>query len=254
MPNVVPALAADLAQLAILLDVDGSILDLADTPQSVNVPPTLPRTLKQLWRRTKGALAFVSGRRINDLDLIFAPLRLPAVGGHGAELRLDAASEAGLSGLPPLDPELRRRLHAMAEAVPGLVVEDKGYSLALHYRLAPGKGDLVRNLVEAICAGLSDRPVELLPGKSVLEVKQTGVDKASGVRALMMQPPFLGRRPIFVGGDVTDENVFAVMPEFGGIAISVGDSVSNAQYHFDHPSDVRRWLEDLSRNDCVAAP
>src|SRR6202166_4094575 len=126
-----------LDQTALLLDIDGTLLDLAPTPREVWVPPDLANTLDRLLTRTSGALALVSGRSLNDIDLIFAPAQFPAVGGHGAEMRLMAAGEAAVIHAPPMDKELKRRLAAIARLSPGILLEDKGYSLALHYRLAP---------------------------------------------------------------------------------------------------------------------
>src|ERR1700676_4937217 len=135
-PDVVPipaSLVPHLNQTAILLDIDGTLLDLAPTPREVWVPPGLAKTLTRLLARTSGALALVSGRSLNDIDLIFAPDQFPAVGGHGAEMRLSQESEAVATHAPPMDRELKRRLAAIAKLRPGILLEDKGYSLALHY-------------------------------------------------------------------------------------------------------------------------
>jgi len=139
-PTKAPApgeLGQHLDQTAILLDIDGTLLDLAPTPREVWVPPGLAKTLNRLLVRTSGALALVSGRSLNDIDLIFAPEQFPAVGGHGAEMRISQDSEAVAIHAPPMDRELKRRLAAIARLSPGILLEDKGYSLALHYRLAP---------------------------------------------------------------------------------------------------------------------
>src|SRR5271168_3944687 len=139
-PDSVPvphSLVPHLSQTAILLDIDGTLLDLAPTPREVWVPPGLGETLSRLRDRTSGALALVSGRSLNDIDLIFAPEVFPAVGGHGAEMRISIDSEAVATHAPPMDKELKRRLAAIAKLSPGILLEDKGYSLALHYRLAP---------------------------------------------------------------------------------------------------------------------
>jgi trehalose 6-phosphate phosphatase len=120
------------------------MLDLAPTPLEVYVPSSLRQTLARLWEHSDGALAFVSGRPIGELDLLFSPLRLPAIGGHGAELRILADTSAQQRRLPPLDPGVKRAFAAIADAGPGIIVEDKGYSLALHYRLAPEKKRVVR--------------------------------------------------------------------------------------------------------------
>jgi trehalose 6-phosphate phosphatase len=235
-------LAKCLDACAVLLDIDGTLLDLARTPREVWVPPGLAATLHALHERTKGALALVSGRSLNDIDLIFAPERFPAIGGHGAEMRLSIDSEAVATHAPPMDQELKRRLAAIARLSPGILLEDKGYSLALHYRLAPHAEKAIYEAVSLIRADLPNAPIEVLPGKCVCEIKQAGFDKATGVRELLTHEPFSGRRPVFIGDDVTDESVFAAMPDLGGIAFSVGRHAHGVAGHFDEPSHVRAWL------------
>ena len=252
MSNRVPSLPAGLDQLAVLLDVDGTLLDFAPTPREVFVSHALRETLERLWERTGGALAFVSGRPVSELDLIFSPLQLPAIGGHGAELRAVAGASPEAPRLPPLDPAVKRRFAAIAEVGRGIVLEDKGYSLALHYRLAPDKENFVRAAAAKICASLDGVPIELLPGKLVVEIKQSGFTKATAVRELMTYPPFADRRPIFFGDDETDLGVFEVLPEFRGIGVSVGRRVPGVTACFDQPTDVRHWLEQISRNDVLA--
>src|SRR6202163_2280069 len=248
LPNLVSApgrLARRLDQCAFLLDIDGTLLDLAPTPREVWVPPGLAKTLDQLLTRSAGALALVSGRSLNDIDLIFAPEQFPAVGGHGAEMRISADNESVATHAPPMDKELKRRLAAIARLSPGILLEDKGSSLALHYRLAPHAEKAIYEAVSLIRADLPNAPIEVLPGKCVCEIKQSGFDKATGVRELMTHEPFLGRRPIFIGDDVTDESVFAIVPEFGGLAFSVGRRAQGVTGHFDEPRDVRAWLASL---------
>jgi trehalose 6-phosphate phosphatase len=248
IPEAVPvpgSLVPQLSETAVLLDVDGTLLDLMPTPREVWVPPGLARTLKRLHERTEGALAFVSGRSINDLDLIFAPDQFPAVGGHGAEMRLQADAEVAGVRAPPLDKELKRRLAAIARLSPGILLEDKGYSLALHYRLAPHAEKAIYEAVSLIRADLPGAPIDVLPGKQVCEIKHAGFTKATGVRELMTYPPFKGRKPFFIGDDVTDESVFAIMPDFDGLAFSVGRRAKGVAGHFDAPSDVREFLARL---------
>src|ERR1700744_2797561 len=247
-PDAVPVphlLVPHLNDTAILLDIDGTLLDLMPTPREVWVPPGLRETLNGLMKRTSGALALVSGRALNDIDLIFAPQEYPAVGGHGAEMRLSADGGAVASHAPPMDKELKRRLAAVASLSPGILLEDKGYSLALHYRLAPHAEKAIYEAVSLIRADLPNAPIEVLPGKCVCEIKQAGFDKASGVRELMTHEPFRGRRPVFIGDDVTDESVFAAMPSLGGLAFSVGRHAQGVAGHFDAPTDVRAWLARL---------
>src|SRR6266702_1090801 len=238
-------LGRDLDQSAILLDIDGTLLDLAPTPREVWVPPGLAKTLNRLLVRTSGALALVSGRSLNDIDLIFAPEQFPAVGGHGAEMRISQDSEAVATHAPPMDRELKRRLAAIAKLSPGILLEDKGYSLALHYRLAPHAEKAIYEAVSLIRADLPNAPIEVLPGKFVCEIKHSGFTKATGVRELMKHDPFKGRRPIFIGDDVTDETVFAIMPDMNGLSFSVGRRAIGVDGHFDAPSDVLTFLARL---------
>lgn len=231
-----------LSRCAILLDIDGTLLDLAPTPREVWVPPDLEQTLSGLKLKSGGALALVSGRSLNDIDLIFAPSRFPAVGGHGAELRVSDESEAVEVQAPPMDKELKRRLAAIAKISPGILLEDKGYSLALHYRLAPQAEKAIYAAVALVRADLPSAPIEVLPGKAVCEIKHAGFTKATGVKELMRHAPFAGRRPIFIGDDVTDETVFAIMPDLDGFAFSVGRRAEGVAGHFDAPRDVRFWL------------
>jgi len=247
-PETVPvpsSLVPHLSETAILLDVDGTLLDLMPTPREVWVPPGLAETLNRLLVRTNGALAMVSGRSLNDIDLIFAPDQFPAVGGHGAEMRLEPDIESVAAHAPPLDKELKRRLAAIAKLSPGILLEDKGYSLALHYRLAPHAEKAIYAAVSLIRADLPNAPIEVLPGKCVCEIKHSGFTKATGVRELMTREPFKGRRPLFIGDDVTDETVFAIMPDYDGLAFSVGRRAKGVAGHFDAPSDVREFLTHL---------
>jgi len=244
-----PSLIPNLRECAILLDVDGTIVDIAPTPREIWIPPSLRQVLVQLQERTGGAVALVSGRSVSDLDLIFAPLVLTAVGGHGAEFRPVGHGQRGDTKPAALDANLKRQLAAISEAGPGILVEDKGYSLALHYRLAPLKEDLVRSEVARICAQFPSASLEILPGKLVVEIKPSGFSKATGVRMLMTQPPFAGRHPIFIGDDTTDECVFDIMPEFDGLAISVGRKVPGVTSTFDSPENVRAWLERIVQDE-----
>jgi trehalose 6-phosphate phosphatase len=229
-----------LDQIAILLDVDGTILDLAPTPSQVEVPATLGATLAKLMQRTKGALALVSGRPLTDIDRIFAPLKLPAVGGHGAEIRRTPGSPATR---PPLSIDTQLKEELIAAAGEGILIEDKGYSIALHYRLAPERGGALREAVAAIVAEHADSGVEILPGKWVIEVKPERFTKGTGIRHLMHDPPFRGRTPYFIGDDVTDEAAFAVLPQFAGIGFSVGRPFKGAVGVFEDAVAVRDWLD-----------
>jgi trehalose 6-phosphate phosphatase len=246
-------LVPDFQACALLLDVDGTILDLAPTPQEVRVPSSLRHAMNRLSERTGGALALVSGRPLSDLDRLFAPLQLPAVGGHGAEFRPIAGSSLDIRRTVPLDATLKRKFAAIAESGPGILIEDKGYSVALHYRLAPELGDVVNEAAARVCLENPSASVELLRGKSVLEIKQAGFSKATGVRELMGYPPFRDRHPIFIGDDVTDESVFEIIGDFHGLAFSVGRMVSGIDGYFENPEAVRSWLVRISGDDETAA-
>lgn len=232
----------DLDRIAILLDVDGTILDLAPTPSQVEVPVKLRATLTKLLQRTKGALALVSGRSLADIDRIFAPLKLPAIGGHGVEIRRTPGSPATH---PPLsiDTQLKEELIAVADD--GVLVEDKGYSIALHYRQAPERGGALREAVSAIVGEHPDSGVEILPGKRVIEVKPERFTKGTGIRHLMHDSPFRGRVPFFIGDDVTDETAFAVLPQFAGIGYSVGRPFKGVSGVFADADAVRDWLDHV---------
>jgi trehalose 6-phosphate phosphatase len=238
----------EFSENAILLDIDGTLLDLAPTPGGVNVPPTLPRHLRRLCELVGGALALVSGRPLSDLDRIFGPAVFPAIGGHGAEIRPGAKADLSINrDTPLLEERMRRALVGLGGK--GVLVEDKGYSIALHYRRAPEYGPELSRAVDAIVSGLPSGSYEVLPGKAVIEVKPTGFNKGTAVLELMQLPPFAGRRPLFIGDDITDEAVFAILPEVEGTGLSVGREIEGAKGMFESPADVREWLRRLAKRD-----
>ncbi len=248
-----PLPVADLRDRAILLDIDGSILDIAPSPREVQVPNDLRRTLVRLAEATGGALALVSGRPIDDIDLIFSPLRFAAIGVHGAEMRVRGSADVQPRARP-LSAALKRKLATVAEQLePGILIEDKTYSLALHYRLAPEKGPMILAAVSKICAGDAQEAVEILPGKLVVDVKPVGINKGNAVRGLMQHPPFAGRRPIFVGDDTTDLPVFGMISEFAGQAYSVGGINAVVDGHFETPAMVRAWLARIASESLGAS-
>jgi trehalose 6-phosphate phosphatase len=240
--------ASDPDNIALLFDVDGTLIELGPSPFEVHVPDELRVALVQLSASTGGALALVSGRPIADLDLLFEPLRLPAIGGHGAEMRLNGITT---SLAPTLSDSFRAQLASAAGLRPGIIVEDKGYSVALHFRKVPQHENwLLRHIANATRAH-ADEQTEVLPGKSMYEVKRPAINKGESVRELMKLAPFAGRTPIFVGDDVTDESVFEVMPDLGGFAYSVTRKVEGLAGIFDSPAQVRQALYRLAigRND-----
>lgn len=236
------------AEHAILLDIDGTLLDIADEPDLVVVPPMLPRVLSSLWSRAGGALALVSGRSISDVDRIFMPLRLPTIGGHGVEWRYssDGATEVQDNGAVP--GWLRQLLQALVAQTPGLTIEDKTHSLAVHYRKVPSAEPLVSSAIAARHNDIIGAGFEIQQGKCVIEIKRHGFNKGTAVRNLLAHEPFKGRRPVFIGDDKTDEHVFQILSEFDGVGYSVGRKLGNLGY-FESPNQVRRWLEMAAKHD-----
>jgi len=229
---------------AILLDIDGTLLDLAATPSGVQVPSSLQSVLTTLWKWTGGAVSLVSGRPLRDIDRIFAPLELPAIGGHGAELRLEASNDNIMRPAPLLEERIRRQLIALISK--GVIAEDKGHSIAMHYRAAPERGMELLAAVKRILSETPNGTYEILPGKFVIEIKPTGFNKGTAVLELMEMPPFKGRTPVFVGDDVTDDAVFAILPDLKGIGFSVGRIVPGVTGVFKDPKEVRGWLARIA--------
>lgn len=223
---------------ALFLDIDGTLIDIAPTPSAIHIPNGLPQRLRALADRHGGALALVSGRAAANIAELVAPCRFAAAGLHGME-RMDAdghilrpAPKRGLGAL-------RARLRALEGH--GVVLEDKGLSLAVHYRLAPQREEECRQVVEALVAAYPG--FRVLAGKMVLEVKPEGFDKGGAVRAFMAEPPFAGRVPVFVGDDVTDEDGFRAAAELGGFAVLVGEErESAARYCLGDVAACRGWL------------
>jgi trehalose 6-phosphate phosphatase len=239
----------DFARTAFLLDVDGTILDIAATPQSVVVPRSLCQSLGELHAKTNGALALVSGRLIGDLDHLFAPLKLPAIGGHGAELRLTSDNAVQTNYYAPISPTLKLQLTMIADLDPGIIFEDKGSSVALHYRLAPRREHAIKSKVAAVLDHDLTSRLEMLCGKSVVEIKPSDYNKGAAVRALMKLSPFAQRSPLFIGDDTTDESVFNILPALGGRGASVGRPMRGADRIFKTPREVRNWLAHLCGRD-----
>ena len=232
----------DLDHTALFLDIDGTLLDIALTPDSVRVPQQLVDDLERLRARCGGALALVSGRTLADIDKLFAPLKLPAAGAHGTQVRADPSVQIGHL-TRPIPAELRAKFTALADR-PGMFIEDKEVTLALHYRLRepPMLPDAPVAEVETAAAASG---FSLLHGKKVLELKPAGTDKGSALRAFMTKPPFAGRIPLFAGDDVTDGYAFAVLESLHGIGISVGRAFPGAAYQAADPQELRQWLHGL---------
>lgn len=227
---------------ALFLDVDGTLLDIAHHPDAVTVSAALHDLLLSVYTLGDGAVALISGRSLADLDRLFGPLLYPAAGQHGLERR-DAAGHVSCSiGAMERIHEAAQALASRARRNPGIVVEHKGLSLALHYRLAPDMREWAQLTMNALLVGLGPA-FQLVEGKMVFELKPGGRDKGTAIADFMSEPPFAGRLPVFVGDDATDEDGFAVVNIAGGHSIKVGDGNSLARWRLADANSVRRWLE-----------
>jgi trehalose 6-phosphate phosphatase len=245
------ALLPDPSRRALFLDVDGTLIDIAATPEAVHVPPELPVLLARLRTGLQGALAIVSGRTIADIDKLLSPYKSVAAGLHGLEMRSPASDIIEHALLPDIQ-ELREPAFWLAQSLPGTLLEDKGATLAFHYRLAPQHGPALHEGAMSLIAKRPD--LHLLGGKMVMEIKPRNVTKGDAVRRLMAQPPFAGRRPIFVGDDVTDCDGFKAVQALDGSAVVVGPAVLvKPDLSLPNPAAVRAWLNGLAAGIEAAA-
>lgn len=229
---------------ALFLDVDGTLLEIASRPELVHVPCELPVLIARLSGQRQGALALISGRPLAELDRLFGSWCGAAAGVHGVDRRRadgtldrihDRASEAALDRIRP-------KLAALAAGGSGLIIEDKGATLALHYRAVPGREPEIRASAEVLQreAGAALR---LIKGKMVVEFQPRNANKGSAIAAFLAEPPFVGRRPVFVGDDATDEDGFAEVNNRGGFSIRVGSRCETAaDYHLPSVEGVITWL------------
>jgi trehalose 6-phosphate phosphatase len=235
-----PALPPARPHWAYFLDVDGTLIEFADTPGGVHVDDALLGLVARLHHACGGALALVSGRTLADLEHRLGSVRIPLAGQHGLERR-DAAGRCHTHATPPVAKrELRRRLDAVVARHPGLLLEDKGLTLALHYRQAPALAAWLHRLLAAWIAEVDD--LQLQKGKRVLEIKPAGFDKGSAIAEFMAEAPFQNRVPVFIGDDVTDEHGFARVNLLGGHSIKVGAGRTAARYRLTDVAAVRGWL------------
>jgi trehalose 6-phosphate phosphatase len=227
---------------ALFLDFDGTLVEIASEPQSVVVGAPLRELLQHLQGRLAGAVALISGRPIADIDRQLRPLQLAAAGEHGAEIR----------HRPGSDIDAHQRLPAVVVAyaeqlqreLPEVLVELKAASVSVHFRAAPARQPEVEQRLQRLALDWPD--YELLHGKMVVEFKPGAVDKGRAIRALAAQPPFRGRRPVFIGDDTTDEAGFGVVNELGGLSIRVGHRPNSAaRYQLADVAAVHAWLAQL---------
>lgn len=240
----------DPAHTALFLDFDGTLVEIAPTPTTIWVEPALVGLLAGLLTRLGGALALVSGRPIAELDHFLSPLRLPAVGVHGCEVR--TGDDITLTPAAPSLAAARDRLAAFVELNPGLLLEDKRVSLTLHYRQRADLAEAAQRIAREAAAD-SDGGLILLQAKMAVELKPAGIDKGIGIANMCALEPFKGRMPVFLGDDVTDEAGFGAVSRAGGMAIRIGGARegSLAPYTLPDVSSVHGWLRDLATRDGI---
>jgi trehalose 6-phosphate phosphatase len=227
----------------LFLDVDGTLIELTDTPSQTETDAEIKFLLREVAERLGGALALVSGRRISTLDMLFAPLKLPAAGLHGVERR---KADGTIQGASFVDSQLDRARAAMkifVDAHPGTLLEDKDRTIALHYRMAPQFEQTARESVLGIAKQLGSN-YHIQGGKMLFEIKPRGFSKATAIQAFMKESPFNGRRPVFAGDDCTDQDGFGMVEAHGGISIGVGDRVQG-QFYLPDVAAVRAWLQRI---------
>jgi trehalose 6-phosphate phosphatase len=234
---------ADVAAIALFVDVDGTLLDIASRPDAVVVDPSLRSTLHALRDRLGGALAPLSGRPLHDIDALLGLASSAAAGLHGAELR---GPDGGAMATPFLHAALdaaRAQASKLAGTNPGVLVEDKGVAIALHYRAAPNAEMDVRRAAIAMLEQAGP-DYELLYGKLVIELKPKHADKGTALATLMNTEPFAGRRPWMIGDDLTDEDAFVQANALGGVSVIVGPRRPTlANFALPGPAAVRAWME-----------
>jgi trehalose 6-phosphate phosphatase len=234
---------AEASNVALFLDVDGTLIDLAERPTAVVVPPELLDTLERADRKLEGALALVSGRTIDDIDHLFSPLRLRASGVHGAQIRLqpgDGPLLATASGELPA--ELWSLLNDALFPFSRILVENKRFSFAVHYRQHPEVAPRLLEVLKELTATAPWEGIDIEDAHFAFELKPPNFDKGKAIALFLERAPFLGRMPIFIGDDTTDESGFAAVSARGGLAFSVGGARPGAVGIFDAPQNVRNWL------------
>jgi len=236
--GTVPRLPAD---AGFFLDIDGTLLDIAEKPHLVRIDDDLVGLLPTLRDAAGGALALISGRSIAEIDRLFGTSIFCAAGQHGAERR-DAAGKMHRHRVPLAGiRKAQRRLGRMAARHPALVLEDKGMNLALHYRLAPELGAAVHETVRRLAEELGE-DFEMQAGKMVMEIKPSGKDKGTAIAEFLEEAPFRGRLPVFIGDDLTDEFGFELINRVGGCSVKVGEGSSAAHWRLPNADAVRVWL------------
>jgi len=237
---------------AFFLDIDGTLLALAATPADVTVDSGLKQTLGRLRTATGGALALISGRPISEVDSLFAPLSLPTAGQHGIERRDGSGIVHRHAARSCRFGEIKQRLAPLIARHPGLLVEEKGVTLAIHYRQVPSLGGHLHRLLRELV--YPAKGLRLQPGKMVVEILPVGRDKGSTITEFMSESPFRGKIPVFLGDDVTDEYGFSAVNAMAGHSIKVGSGRSAARWRLPDVNAVRAWLEECANTLAPAEP
>jgi trehalose 6-phosphate phosphatase len=241
---------------ALFLDLDGTLLDLASAPSLVLVDPGVAALLPVLLRSLDGAVALITGRAIADVDRLFPGLRLPVAGQHGCERRAADGTRHQYAPTAAAIALARANLTRLTARHPGLLLEDKGATLALHYRGAPRLAGWAHRVAKAsVAAAISGgAALRLQAGKRVIEIGPDGRDKGTAILDYLTEPPFAGRMPVFVGDDRTDEHGFAAILDAGGWAVKVGPGPTRARYRLPDVTAVRRWLAALPATAAQPSP
>lgn len=226
---------------AYFLDMDGTLIEIAETPAAAETDASLLDLIRRLLVACQGAVALVSGRAMADLDRRLAGLNLPLAGQHGLERRDAAGNHFRHAAPEAAKQEIALRLQPLLQRHPGLLLEDKGLSMAVHYRQAPQLAAYVHRLLRSLVNGRAET-LQLLKGKRVVEIKPVGFDKGTAIEAFLTEAPFRGRRPVYIGDDATDEHGFAAVNRCDGISIKVGHGRSQARYRLPDVASVRAWL------------
>lgn len=226
---------------AYFLDVDGTLVDIAEAPDKIHVDEALIELITMLHQACQGALALISGRSLFDLDSVVRSLRVPMSGQHGIERR-DSAGKLWLHATPPeAKSTIKAALQPILARHTGLCLEDKGLTLALHYRKAPHLATYAQKLLYRLSRTCSNT-LELQHGKCVVELKPIGIDKGTAIAEYLDEAPFLGRCPVFIGDDLNDELGFSEINRVKGISVKVGKGPSCARYRLPDVAAVRNWL------------
>lgn len=232
--------AARTGQIALFLDFDGTLVEIAPSPEDVRIDRRLPGALDALRLRLGGALALVSGRPVALLDQMMAPYRFDAAGLHGAQIRLGSADAPLAAPSEALHAAVRAMVR-FANANVGVIVEDKRQSVALHWRLAPSLADEALALMEKLAADIGPS-MRLQRGKAVAELVPAGASKGGAITWLMQQETYTGRTPVFIGDDITDEDGFAAVNAASGLSIRIGEGQSCARHHLPSPTALHQVL------------